>query len=164
MIVPTARKRSPVVACDATLPPILSRPSDLERQGWDKLILDSGEHERGLGEFADPAGADGDPLEGSPTAGEQGEATFTETAGGAQQRVVSLVVRGEDLAAGGLLDRGLDALDRHPRSRSRPGWADPARWRPSSARRSRRCRGPRSGRANARVRRRRRRSAGRRDA
>jgi hypothetical protein len=63
-----------------------------------------------LGEFADAAGADGDALEGSPAAGEQGEAAFAEAAGRAQQGVVGLVVRGEDLPVGGLLDRGLDAL------------------------------------------------------
>src|SRR6185437_15328882 len=37
---------------------------------------DSCEHECGLGEFANSAGADGDPLEGSPATGEQREATF----------------------------------------------------------------------------------------
>ena len=73
-------------------------------------VLDSGEHECGLGEFADAAGADGDALEGSPAAGEQGEAAFAEAAGRAQQGVVGLVVRGEDLPVGGLLDRCLDAL------------------------------------------------------
>ncbi len=73
-------------------------------------ILNSGEHERGLGEFADAAGADGDPLECSPAAGEQGEAAFAEAAGRAQQGVVGLVVQGEDLPVGGLLDRCLDAL------------------------------------------------------
>jgi transposase len=73
-------------------------------------ILDSCEHERGLGELADPAGADGDPLEGSPALGEQREAAFTAAAGGAVQGVIGLVVRGEDLPVGGLLDRCFDAL------------------------------------------------------
>ena len=48
-------------------------------------------------------------MEGPPTAGEQGEATFAEAAGRAQQGVVGLVVRGEALPSG-LLDRRLDAL------------------------------------------------------
>ena len=51
-----------------------------------------------------------DALEGSPAASEQGEAAFTEAAGRAQQRVVGLVVRGEVMPVGGLLDRRLDAL------------------------------------------------------
>ena len=41
-------------------------------------VLDSCEHECGLGKFADSAGADGDALEGSPAASEQGEAAFAE--------------------------------------------------------------------------------------
>ena len=49
-------------------------------------------------------------MEGPPTAGEQGEATFAEAAGRAQQGVVGLVVRGEALPSSGLLDRRLDAL------------------------------------------------------
>ena len=68
------------------------------------------EYECGLGEFADAAGAYGDPLECSPAAGEQREAAFAEAAGGPVEGVVGLVVGGEDLPAGGLLDRCLDAL------------------------------------------------------
>ena len=63
-----------------------------------------------MGDLADSAGADGDPPKGSPAAGEQGEAAFPAAAGGPVQDVVGLVVRSEDLAAGGLLDRCLDAL------------------------------------------------------
>jgi hypothetical protein len=72
-------------------------------------VLDCCEHKRGLGEFADAAGADGDALEGAPAAGEQGEAGFTDAANRAQQRVVGLAVRGEDLPTAGLLDRRLNA-------------------------------------------------------
>ena len=69
-----------------------------------------GEDECGFGEFADAARAYGDPLKDAPAAGEQGESAFAAAAGRAQQRVVGLVVRGEDLAAGGLLDRRLDSV------------------------------------------------------
>jgi hypothetical protein len=75
-------------------------------------VLDSCEHKRGLGEFTDAAGADGDALECAPAAGEQGEAAFTETANRAQQHVVGLVVWGEGLPVGGLFGRYLDALTR----------------------------------------------------
>ncbi len=77
-------------------------------------ILNSGEHERGPGEFTDTAGADGDPLKCSPAAGEQGEAAFAEAASRAQQRVVGLVVRGEDLPVvpqlGDAMRKGVDSL------------------------------------------------------
>ena len=63
-----------------------------------------------MGKFTDSTGADGDPLQGAPTAGEQREAAFAEAAGGPVEGVVGLVVGGEDLPAGGLLDRCLDAL------------------------------------------------------
>ena len=68
------------------------------------------EYKCGLGEFADAAGADGDPLECSPAAGEQREAAFAEAAGGAVQGVVGLGVGGEDLPVSGLFDRHLDPV------------------------------------------------------
>jgi hypothetical protein len=68
-------------------------------------VFDSCEHECGLGKFADSAGANGDALEGSPAACEQGEAAFAEAAARAQQRVVGLVVRGEVMPVGGQLWR-----------------------------------------------------------
>ena len=64
-------------------------------------VFEPCEHKCGLGEFAEAAGADGDPLECSPAAGEQREAAFAEAAGGAVQGVVGLVVRGEGLSADG---------------------------------------------------------------
>ena len=59
-----------------------------------------------MGEFTDAAGAHGDVLECSPATGEQGEAAFTAAAGRAQQGVVGLVVRREDLPA--LADGGYE--------------------------------------------------------
>jgi len=64
-----------------------------------------GEAECGSGYLADLAGADGDMLECSPAAGEQGEPAFAETAQRAQQHV-GAGVDVEFGAVGGLLDRG----------------------------------------------------------
>ena len=63
-----------------------------------------------MDEFADSTGADGDPLQGSPAAGQQRETALAEAAGRPVQGVVGLVVRREDLCAGGLIAEEAGAL------------------------------------------------------
>src|SRR2546422_11731560 len=64
------------------------------------------EDECGADDVTDFAGAGGEVPQDSPAAGEQSEAAFAQAAKGTQQHVVGAGVDVEDLAAGGLFDRG----------------------------------------------------------
>jgi hypothetical protein len=68
-----------------------------------------GEYECGFDDVADLAGAGGDVVEGSPAAGEDGEAAFADAAQAAQESVAGAVVDVEDPVTGGVFDRGVHA-------------------------------------------------------
>src|SRR5437660_12272681 len=67
------------------------------------------EHERGVDDVADLAGAGSEVVESAPTSSKDSEATFAQAAQSAEQRVVAAVVDVEDLVTGGLFDRGVYA-------------------------------------------------------
>jgi len=71
-------------------------------------LFDVREDERGFDVVADSAWAGGDPLECSPAAGEQGEASPRQRV--ERSRVVGEVVGGEDVTVAGLFDWRVDAL------------------------------------------------------
>jgi hypothetical protein len=73
-------------------------------------VLELGEYLSRGDDVADAGRAGGDALQGAPAAGEQGEAALAEGAGGAVQPVVALMVDGQNVAVGRLLDRGVDAV------------------------------------------------------
>jgi hypothetical protein len=68
-----------------------------------------GEDERRTGDAADLARADGDVAEDAPSAGEQGEASFSQAAQGTLEGVAGAVVDVKFPAAGRLPDGNQDA-------------------------------------------------------
>jgi hypothetical protein len=66
-------------------------------------MLEIGQDKRGAGDVTDLAGADGDVLQGTPAAGEQGEPTFPQAAQRAERALRARVLISSSCPPGGCL-------------------------------------------------------------